>query len=166
MDHIELTRNAIYQHVHPMEWLHILKKICHLDTKILNDNALEATILSFYHKKLPIVIHYIRIYISPKSKYNNVIQKLEKVISSLDFKNIIIIIGHFNIKSILNHTLIKHMKDMCNFEQYITQNTTSHQSQLDLCFANRHMNTTAIWNYWSDHHIISGSVKVMPLNND
>ena len=80
--------------------------------------------------------------------------------------------GDFNMKSILNgndnynHTLIKHMKDMYNFKQYITQNTTSHQSQLDLCFANRHMNTTTILNYWSDPHIISGWLKVVPLNND
>ena len=71
-----------------------------------------------------------------------------------------------NGKDNYNHTLIKHMKDKYNFKQYITQNTTSHQSQLDLCFANRHMNTTTIWNYWSDHHIISGSLEVVPLNND
>ena len=31
--------------------------LCLLDTKILNDNAFEATILSFYHKKFPIVIN-------------------------------------------------------------------------------------------------------------
>ena len=70
-----------------------------------------------------------------------------------------------NGKDNYNHTLIKHIKDKYKFEQYITQNTTSHQSQLDLCFANRHMNTTIIWNYWSDH-IISGSLEVLPLNND
>ena len=55
-------------------------------------------------------------YISPKSKCNNVIQKLQKIISSLNFMNMIIIMGDFNMKSILNSqdnyndTLIKHMK--------------------------------------------------------
>ena len=31
------------------------------DTKILNDNAFEDIILSFYHKKFPIVIQYVGI---------------------------------------------------------------------------------------------------------
>ena len=121
---------------------YIKTNVCLLGTEILNDDAFKATILSFYHKKFPIVIQYVGIYISPKSKYNNVIQKLQKIISSLDFRDIIIIMGDFNMKSILNgkdnynDTLIKHMKDKYNFKQYIIQNTTSRQSQLDLCFGN------------------------------
>ena len=67
-----------------------------------------------------------------------------------------------NGKDNYNDTLIKHRKDMYNFKQYITQNTTSHQSELGLCFASRHMNITTICNYWSDQHIISGSVTVVP----
>ena len=33
---------------------YIKNNLCLLNTKILNDNAFEATILSFYHKKFPL----------------------------------------------------------------------------------------------------------------
>ena len=65
---------------------------------------------------------------------------------------------HYNVK------LIQHMANKYNLQEYVESNTTSYQSKLDLCFSNKTVSTTTIWNNWSDHHILSASLQLMPEN--
>ena len=72
-----------------------------------------------------------------------------------------IMVGDFNMKSIsgVNHKyntkLEQHMKKCFNFNQVIQEDTSNYTSILDLCFTKSDVKTSVIWNYWSDHKILS-----------
>ena len=53
-----------------------------------------------------------------------------------------------------------HMKRNYNMSQYIKEPTHNSESVLDLCFSTTEMNTSLIWNHWSDHIILAVSMKM------
>ena len=103
----------------------------------------------------------IGIYASPKSTFNQVIHELHDLIIDTDDTCDTIIIGDFNMKSICNVNneyntkLEQHMKKCFQFYQVIHKDTSNYTSILDLCFTRSNVKTSIIWNYWSDHRILS-----------
>ena len=63
----------------------------------------------------------------------------------------------------------EHMKRNYNMTQYIQEPTHNNKSQepthnneslLDLCFSTTDMNTSLIWNHWSDYIILAVSINM------
>ena len=121
----------------------------------------EAIFVCVQHTSLPIPVQLIGIYVSPKSTFNQVIHELHDLIIDTDDTCDTIIIGDFNMKSICsvnnqyNTKLEQHMKKCFNFNQVIHKDTSNYTSILDLCFTRSNVKTSIIWNYWSDHRILS-----------
>ena len=130
---------------------------------------MEAILTVYQYPGYPIVVQCIGIYASPKATYGIFIQELNEIINTLNFDNVIIVIGDFNMKSITNRSeryndkLIDHMRKQYNINEYVQNYTTSYRSKLDLCFSNRNLLCTTIWNHWSDHRIICASLPLIPL---
>ena len=59
-----------------------------------------------------------------------------------------------------NHRLEDHLKRNYNMTQYIQEATYNNESVLDLCFSTTEINTSIIWNHWSDHSIIGVSMNM------
>ena len=78
----------------------------------------------------------------------------------------IIIMGDFNMKSItrLEHgysvKIEKYMRDNFNFKQIVKEDTSIHQSVLDLWFTNENIQYSFIWKFWSDPRIVALDLKV------
>ena len=121
----------------------------------------EAIFVCVQHTSLPIPVQLIGIYVSPKCTFNQVIHELHDLIIDTDDTCDTIIIGDFNMKSICsvnnqyNTKLEQHMKNCFNFNQVIHKDTSNYTSILDLCFTRSNVKTSIIWNYWSDHRILS-----------
>ena len=77
-----------------------------------------------------------------------------------------IILGDFNMKSLTgkqekyNDKLEQEMLRQYNLKQIIKEDTSNFSSVIDLCFTNAQAESTIIWNFWSDHKIISVGLKV------
>ena len=71
-----------------------------------------------------------------------------------------IVVGDFNMKSITtldegyNRKLEQHLQTRFNLKQVILEETSNYASVLDLCFTNADVQTSVIWNFWSDHRIL------------
>lgn len=164
------NEQQLNHHIQPYHGMvsYLADKIRSLEQRKWNTNYFEATLTVFQHPSYPVVIQYLGIYVSPQATYSQFIKKLDEIIKTLDDYNIIVIMGDFNMKSITNKNVqyndvfVNYMYTTYNMQEYIQTNTTSHRSKLDLCFSNRHLSTTTIWNYWSDHRIISASIQCIP----
>ena len=72
-----------------------------------------------------------------------------------------IIVGDFNMKSITtlgegyNKKLEQYLKMRFNLEQVVHDETSNYASVLNLYFTNTDVQTSLIWNFWSDHRILS-----------
>ena len=108
-------------------------------------------------------------YVSPQSKIQQVTNFIDTLMTTIDYNGTpLIIMGDLNMKSIANVS-VNYNEHICQFmnrnyglRQYIQSNTTKHHSMLDLCFSNVPIETTTIWNHWSDHHMIVAYI----CNND
>ena len=83
-----------------------------------------------------------------------------------------IIVGDFNMKSIMNNQqnynakLENFMLTEYNLQQQVTKVTTDYQSKLDLVFTNRTMHIVdVIDNYWSDHKLVYSASPLSPTIN-
>ena len=111
-------------------------------------------------------LQLIGVYVSPQSSFDNFNRHFESFITNIDMlSTTTIIIGDFNMKSITkkeeryNERLEHYMQRHFNMTQYVHQSTHSSGSVLDLCFSTLPINISLIWNHWSDHLIIGGSIQ-------
>ena len=127
----------------------------------------EAILTVYQNPSYPIVIQCIGIYISPKGNLWHFDAAIWQQMRTPDYDHVISYKGDFNINQLhiphYNEKLIQHMANKYNLQEYVESNT-SYQSKLDLCFSNKTLSTTTIWNHWSDHCIISASVQVLAEN--
>ena len=121
----------------------------------------EAIFVCVQHNNLPIPVQLIGIYVSPKCTFKELIHEIHDLMRDTDDRCDTIIVGDFNMKSIsgidheYNTKLEQHMKNYFNFNQVIHEDTSNYTSILDLCFTKSDVKTSVIWNYWSDHRILS-----------
>ena len=121
----------------------------------------EAIFISLQHTSLPIPVQLIGIYVAPKCKYKQLIHELDELMRNSDDTCDTIFVGDFNMKSVTgmhhgyNRKLEYHMKNRFNFNQVIQEDTSNYSSVLDLCFTNANVQTSVVWNFWSDHRIVS-----------
>ena len=105
-------------------------------------------------------------YIAPQCKYTNFTRCFDQLMTDVDYTSTIIIMGDFNMKSITgltneyNKSVEKYMKNKYNLDQIVNENTTNYNSKLDLCFTNTTLKYSIIWNYWSDHRILSVAMDI------
>ena len=59
-----------------------------------------------------------------------------------------------------NKFVEKYMKNKYNSDQIVKENTTNYYSTLYLCFTNITLKYSIIWNYWSDHRILSVAIDI------
>ena len=101
------------------------------------------------------------IYVSTKCKFQQLIHELDDLMRDTNDRCDTIVIGDFNMKAIsgVNHQyntkLEQHMKKWFNLNQVVQEDTSDYTSVLDLCFMGSDVKTSVIWNYWSDHRILS-----------
>ena len=102
---------------------------------------------------------------APKCKYTpQSIHELDELMRNIDDTCDSILFGDFNRKSVTgmhhgyNRKLEQHMKDKFGFNQVIEQDTLNYSSILDLCFTKANVQTSVVWNYWSDHRIVSAAL--------
>ena len=127
----------------------------------------EAIYMCVHQQPLLEPLQVVGIYVSPQSNYNHCIQKFENFMRQIDTLSCqTVIVGDFNMKSVTkqeqnyNHRLENHLKRNYNMTQYIQEATYNNESVLDLCFSTTEINTSIIWNHWSDHSIIGVSMKM------
>ena len=100
------------------------------------------------------------IYVTPHCKCSQLQHKFDDLMRDTD-RCPTIIIGDFNMKSITtldkgyNRKLEQHLKRKFNLKQVIHEETSNYASVLDLCFTNADVQTSIIWNFCSDHRILS-----------
>ena len=115
----------------------------------------EAIFICLQHTSLPIPVQLI-IYVAPKCKYTQLIHELDELMRNSDDTCDTIFVGDFNMKSVTgmhhgyNRKLEYHMKNRFNFNQVIQEDTSNYSSVLDLCFTNANVQTSVVWNFWSD----------------
>ena len=120
----------------------------------------EAILLCIQHTSLPIPVQLVGIYVSPHCKYSQVQHKFDDFMRDTDTCTMIVV-GDFNMKSITtldegyNRKLEQHLKKRFNLKQVILEETSNYASVLDLCFTNADVQTSVMWNFWSDHRILS-----------
>ena len=127
----------------------------------------EAIYFCVHQQPLLQPFQVVGIYVSPQSNYNHFIEKFENFMQHIDTQSCqTIILGDFNMKSLTkqeenyNIKFEDHMKRNYNMSQYIEEPTHNSESVLDLCFSTTEMNTSLIWNHWSDHIILAVSMKM------
>ena len=123
-----------------------------LENKKWTNELFEAFLIVYQNPSYPIVIQCIGIYLSPKATYGILLQQFDNIMRTLDYDHVIIVVGGFNMKSIThtthyNEKCIQHMANKYNLQEYVESNTTSYQSKLDLCFSNKTLSTTTVWNH-------------------
>ena len=99
---------------------------------------------------------------SPKISFELLKKNIDESLKNIDIITRCIIIGDFNMKSVLpnvndyNPKLIEDMLKKHNMEQYVNTSTTENGSILDLRFSNcSNIEHVVTWNHWSDHKIVS-----------
>ena len=131
-----------------------------LDVQKTSCETFEAILLCIQHTSLPIPVQLVGIYVSPHCKYSQVQHKFDDFMRDTDACTMIVV-GDFNMKSITtldegyNRKLEQHLKTRFNLKQVILEETSNYASVLDLCFTNADVQTSVIWNFWSDHRILS-----------
>ena len=127
----------------------------------------EAIYFCVHQQPLLQPFQVVGMYVSPQSNYNHFIEKFENFMQHIDTQSCqTIIVGDFNMKSLTkqeenyNIKFEDHMKRNYNMSQYIKEPTHNSESVLDLCFSTTEMNTSLIWNHWSDHIILAVSMKM------
>ena len=121
----------------------------------------EAIFICLQHTSLLIPVQLIGIYVAPKCKYTQLILDPDELMRNSDDTCNTILVGDFNMKSVTgmhhgyNRKLEQHMKNRFNFNQVIQEDTSNYLSVLDLCFTNASVHTSVVWNFWSDHRIVS-----------
>ena len=110
----------------------------------------------------PQPMQFICMYASPKITFELLKKYIDESLKNIDGITRCIIIGDFNMKSVLpntnhyNEKLIEHMLQKHNMKQYVNTSTTENGSILDLCFSNcSNVECLVMWKHWSDHKIIS-----------
>ena len=122
----------------------------------------EAIYVCLHQQPLLQPLQVIGIYVSPQSNYMHFMHNFENFMQQIDTSSCdTVILGDFNMRSVTNQErnyncrLEEHLNDNYNMIQYIQEPTHNSGSVLDLCFSTRHMNTSLIWNHWSDHLILA-----------
>ena len=123
----------------------------------------EAMYVCLYKVGDSLPVQFISLYASPQIKFQNLIKNIDELMLGVDLISAkCIILGDFNMKSILPHaenanaTISHHMKEQYNIKQFVKCNTTEGGSMLDLCFSNdTNIHCVVTWNHWSDHKIVS-----------
>ena len=132
-----------------------------LDVQKISSSVFEAILVCVQHPQLPIAVQLIGIYVSPQCQFTKLKWQLDQIMKDIDITCSITILGDFNMKSITglkqgyNHKLEQYMKKQFNLNQVIKEDTSNYASVLDLCFTNINIQTSTIWNYWSDHRILA-----------
>ena len=145
---------------------YVKDKVRLLDVQKISSMTFESILTCVQDRAVPLPIQLAAVYVSPKCKYSYCIQKLQEMLSDIDPTCPIIILGDFNMKSIIgkqyryNDKLEQHMLSKYNLKQVIHQETSNYASVIDLCFTNTEVQTTVIWNYWSDHRIVSVGLNI------
>ena len=122
----------------------------------------EAIFVCLQHPSLPIPVQLIGIYVAPKCKYIQLIHELDELMRNTNDTCDTILFGDFNMKSVTgmhhgyNRQLEQYMKEKFGFNQVI-QDTSNYSSVLDLYFTKANVQTSIIWNFWSDHRIVSAA---------
>ena len=126
----------------------------------------EAVYLCLHKQGLLEPLQLIGIYVSPQTTFGHFQQNFEHVMRNVDITSCpTVIIGDFNMKSVTkkeqnyNTRLERYMEYRYNMMQYVKQATHDDDSVLDLCFCTHSVETSVIWNYWSDHSIVAISLE-------
>ena len=132
-----------------------------------SSDKFEAIYMCVHKQTLLQPLQIVGIYVSPQNTYNHFIQVFENFMQQIDTLSCpTIIIGDFNMKSVTkqdknyNKKFEDHMKSNYNMTQFIQEPTHDKDSVLDLCFSTVQIDTSLIWNHWSDHSIIAISIKI------
>ena len=127
----------------------------------------EAIYVCLHQEPLLQPLQVIGIYVSPQSNYMHFMHNFENFMQQIDTSSCdTVILGDFNMRSVTNQErnyncrLEEHLNDNYNMIQYIQEPTHNSGSVLDLCFSTRHMNTSLIWNHWSDHLILAVAPRI------
>ena len=139
-----------------------------LDMQKISSKNFESILICVQDRAVPLPIQLAAVYVSPQCKYSYCIQKLKDMLNDTDITCPTIILGDFNMKSVTgkqhkyNDKLEQEMLQQYNLKQLIKEDTSHFSSIIDLCFTNRSTQATStiIWNFWSDHKIISVGLKV------
>ena len=124
----------------------------------------EATFVCLQQPSLPIPVQLIGIYVAPKCIYTQLIHELDELMRNTDDTCDTILFGDLNMKSVTgmhhgyNRQLEQYMKEKFGFNQVIQQDTSNYSSVLDLCFTKANVQTSIMWNFWSDHRIVSAAL--------
>ena len=91
---------------------------------------------------IPMLVQVIGVYVSPKCTFTKFTYLFEELMRNTDHSSTVIMIDDFNMKSVTNlddnynNLVERYMACKYQFHQIINENTTNHNSKLDLCFTN------------------------------
>ena len=126
----------------------------------------EAIHMCVHKQNLSEPLQVVGIYVSPQISFQELKTHLQIFMYNIDTTSSpTVIIGNFNMKSVTkreeyyNQPIEDHIQRNYNMRQYIDEPTHDNNSILDLCFSTRNVETSVIWNYWSDHAIIAASIQ-------
>ena len=126
----------------------------------------EAIHMCVHHQRLLLPVQFIGVYVSPQCTFEHFQHMFETFMRNIDtMSSPTVLLGDFNMKSVTrrednyNDRLQQYILHNYNMKQYIKEPTHDNDSTLDLCFSTNKIQTSVIWNHWSDHCIIAISLQ-------